>query len=339
MRSRWIVVALLPLLACSSEPAKHGTGEEPDSGVAVDAGGGESDAGVDAGEEDAGVDAGFDAGLPDAGRPNELVRSWGAPSLLENVNSPADDQHPTLTHDLLTLCFSSTRDGGTGNADLYCAKRTDAGAPFGTPYELTTLNSTSNEWHPALSAKGDEIFFSSNRLTGTNNHDLFHAFWNEDAGQYDAPLEVAELNTNNHEGGPSLTDDGLTLYFDRTTFGNGDLYRTRRVDRAAPFDGDAGVLPGFGTSTRDNEPSQTPGESFITFCSFRSRDGGAPPDFYVWGAPLDGGSATAKPLDIAEPPGLAACGPFFASDATLYFHAQRDGGVGGADIYSAPPVR
>lgn len=344
MRSRWILVSLLPLLACSEPPHLlppiDDDAGQTDSDGGVDAGTADAgtDAGVDAGT-DAGTDAGFDAGF-DAGRTVEQVRSWGAPSLVQNVNSAWDEQHPTLTRDLLTLCFSSNRDGGTGQSDLYCAKRSDAGAPFGPPYELSELNSTSNEWHPALSVTGDEIFFSSNRLTGTNNHDLFHAFWNADAGHYDAPVELMELNTQNYEGGPSLSDDGLSLLFDRTTFGNADIYRTTRATRTSGFDPDAGVVNGFNASTRDNEPQLSPGGTFLTFCSFRPRDGGASPDFYLWGTPSTGGSsAAAKELEIQEPFGLPACGPFFASDATLFFHSQRDGGVGGSDLYAAPGLR
>jgi hypothetical protein len=54
-----------------------------------------------------------------------LADAWSTPSNLgPNVNSPASETRPSLSWDLLTLYFGSTRPGGEGGSDIYLTTRT-----------------------------------------------------------------------------------------------------------------------------------------------------------------------------------------------------------------------
>src|SRR5262245_13889450 len=57
------------------------------------------------------------------------VSSFGAPVPVTELNTDADDEHPRLTADELTVYFSSSRPGGVGGYDIYQATRTSTSAP------------------------------------------------------------------------------------------------------------------------------------------------------------------------------------------------------------------
>jgi hypothetical protein len=56
---------------------------------------------------------------------NSVDSPWSAPVKLgEQINTAADEAHPHISSDGLTLFFSSTRPGGCGGFDLYVSTRT-----------------------------------------------------------------------------------------------------------------------------------------------------------------------------------------------------------------------
>lgn len=89
---------------------------------------------------------------------------FGAPGLLPGVNSAADEDSGHLSADQLAVVFDSTREGGLGGHDLWLATRASTDASFGSPVNLTGLNSSADEVNVTMSDDGQEIFFSSNRL-------------------------------------------------------------------------------------------------------------------------------------------------------------------------------
>lgn len=91
---------------------------------------------------------------------------------LADINTSAEDGWPYLTADELTIYFVSMRDG---NRDLYVATRPTMSSPFGTPTALAAVNSTLDEYDPALSSDGNTLWFSSNRVAGANDYDLYTA--------------------------------------------------------------------------------------------------------------------------------------------------------------------
>src|SRR5690349_13830924 len=75
------------------------------------------------------------AALPVPPTQAQQFSPWSAPVNLNNltlsdgtlcpavVNSAADDQHPAMSKDALSLYFTSNRPGGSGNFDLWVTQR------------------------------------------------------------------------------------------------------------------------------------------------------------------------------------------------------------------------
>ena len=100
---------------------------------------------------------------------------WGAPvNLGPTVNSSADARSTYISADGLMLFFGSNRPGGYGNRDLWVTTRATANEPWGESVNLgTTVNSSSHDYCPSISADGLMLFFASNRPGGVGSQDLW----------------------------------------------------------------------------------------------------------------------------------------------------------------------
>jgi len=84
-----------------------------------------------------------------------------------------------------------------------------------TPTNLgAVVNSTYDEVAPRMSADGLTLFFSSNRPGGSGGWDLWMAKRNSENGLFEAPENLGpKLNSPAWEDGPSISADGLSLFF------------------------------------------------------------------------------------------------------------------------------
>ena len=146
------------------------------------------------------------------------------------MNSPCQDQTPTLSKDELALYFTSNRRGGLGNDtpdgcqdtnDLWVARRASRDSPWETPVNLgSPVNTSANEAGPVLSADGHLLFFYS--FVGTGQRDIYLSQRRgaTDDLAWEAPVSLGpDVNTMDSEAGPSFgqpgEDGGGTLYFYR----------------------------------------------------------------------------------------------------------------------------
>ncbi len=111
---------------------------------------------------------------------------------------------------------------------------------LGTPKNLgPQVNSTDSEYDPALSADGLELYFQSSRAGGFGDSDLYVAKRASLQDEWQPAQNLGPtVNTDAAESGPSLSADGLTLYFNSNRpggFGGQDLYMTTRENRLAPW--------------------------------------------------------------------------------------------------------
>ncbi len=283
----------------------------------------------------------IDAETPDAGFDETWPRAWQAPIPLGAINTEYDDAHPTVTADLLQICWSSTRPGGLGGHDIWCAYRGSTAEPFGSAVNQASINSESTEWMATLSADGSEMIFSSWR--DENLFDLYRATWNDGLGAYNPPEQIAALNTEAWETGPELSSDGLTLYFDTAHDeypgfkGGSDLMVATRGALGVPF-GAPTVAATINSEVGEQEATISPGKTAIAFCSTREEPM-VPRDylFGIWGSFLADGSwtqPTALLLDDWD--GRGGCGPEFLHNGSLLFHSTGDSGEGN-DIFLAAP--
>mgnify|MGYP006282238803 CR=1 FL=1 len=159
-------------------------------------------------------------------------------NLGDNVNTPDDEYWPAITADDNMLLFTrqrrvKSRDvrGGQQQEDFYYSYRAgdqwalarNAGPP---------LNTSNNEGAPTLEAGGNYMYFTAcNRPEGKGGCDIYYSvradgYWKKGIN-IDSPV-----NTAYWESQPSLSSDGLRMYFVSNRpggFGGMDIWSSKLV--------------------------------------------------------------------------------------------------------------
>src|SRR5258708_1669387 len=114
---------------------------------------------------------------------NKMVLSDGTVcSAVVNSTSPdANDTHPAISKDGLSLYFASTRPGpdvngrvGLGDYDLWVTHRDSLDACWGPPMSFgPVVNTSSQEFAPNLTPDGLGLYFQSKRPGGCGGADLY----------------------------------------------------------------------------------------------------------------------------------------------------------------------
>lgn len=131
------------------------------------------------------------------GRDSPPFGPFGAPHPLTELGTPV--QNPTLTGDLLEIYFTSSRAGSLGRNDTWVAKRAGLNEPFGAPELVPSVNSSSEESSPAISADGLTLWFASNRSGGAGGMDIWESSRKDRNATWSDPKNVTELNTSGNE--------------------------------------------------------------------------------------------------------------------------------------------
>ena len=152
--------------------------------------------------------------------------------MADGVNqSGAYDFAPTASADGLEIVFTSFRDGGQGASDLWAATRARVEDPFDPPQNIANVNSEQADAQPELTANGLEMFFARRR-SSDNIPDLFVASRPEsgvgDPSQFEIVRSLDEINTDSEEFFPSISGDGLELYFTSDRGGGTGIYVAER---------------------------------------------------------------------------------------------------------------
>jgi Tol biopolymer transport system component len=146
------------------------------------------------------------------------------------------------------------------------AMRCDPAAPFHAPVPVSSLNTSLEEATPRLS--NDELSIVFVRRTGgpSGNYDLYTSQRASIDQAFDPPVVIGSLNSIYSDNWPSLTPDGLTIYFqtDRVVPGTVQVWAGSRTSVTAPW-GPPAQVTGF--SNNDVEPLVTASGSAIYFSS------------------------------------------------------------------------
>jgi Tol biopolymer transport system component len=134
--------------------------------------------------------------------------------------STGADYGGSLSSSGLTLAFYSNRGG---DLDLYLAKRSSTGSPWGTPTEVSELSTPSEEGGPQLDPTERVLFFFSTRPGGKGDRDLWMATRTSSNAPFGAPTPIVELNTAAEESDLWISPDLRTIYFGSCRGGNLDL--------------------------------------------------------------------------------------------------------------------
>jgi hypothetical protein len=159
---------------------------------------------------------------------------WGTPvNLGPTVNSSSHDLSSSISADGLSLYYGSWR-AGYGKNDLWVTRRATTNDPWKPPVNLgPTVNSSSEDWSPSISTDGLTLFFGSDRPGGLGNWDIWVTTRATKDDDWSAPVNLGPtVNSSALDYGPSISADGLTLFFTSVRpggYGSGDLWVTTRA--------------------------------------------------------------------------------------------------------------
>jgi Tol biopolymer transport system component len=195
------------------------------------------------------------------------------------------------------------------------------GAPFGPRMPLASLNTHGEEEFPRLTADQLVIVFSRDKT-------LWMATRASATAPFDPATPIPGRPTPPPGWAPSLSSDGLTLYFSSAPGASSQVFVTHRSDRAADFPPETPVALGSGGS--EAHPFLLADQSELWFVSASGAG-----QFQIWRGVFGAGGAI-KSMKVAELAGnWIDWAPTLTADALAIYFASSRGNTGNYDIYAA----
>ena len=270
--------------------------------------------------------------------------AWSAPvNMGPSINTVYNEWHAAISADGLTIFFISNRPGGFGGSDLWVAQRPHRDANWGPAQNLgARINTSADEFTPALSPDGHWLFYSSLGLENKNTLQIYAAFRcdTSDTLGWGVPVNLGKgVNENHYNGDPSLFIDPqtgvVTLYSARLDkAGQGDWNIYQSIQGADGTFGDAVPVAELESPDRETRPSVRRDGLEILFTSDRPGSFGAvdvwgstrPTTSDAWSAPVNLGPAVNTEFNDRA--------PYLSDDGlNLILISDRPGGFGGNDLY------
>ena len=275
-----------------------------------------------------------------------------AENLGPNINSSLRDSSPTIIPDNLTLWFSR-RANINDTAIWWKVTRETPDDPWGIPIEHGSWSDS--DWniidiHQSYTTPdGLELYLSYNDLAGGyGSLDIWVMKRESRSHQWGLPTNLGSVvNTEYDEMWPSLSPDGLELYFSGFSsglarpggFGHSDLWVTKRESIGEPWGEPVNLGHDINSIAQDARPNISADGLVLFFDSYRVGGQGAA-DLYMtrrrtiydpWGkaenlGPLVNSPAWDSPVDLSD------------DCRTLYFASPRPGGYGDYDIWQSAVI-
>jgi regulation of enolase protein 1 (concanavalin A-like superfamily) len=254
-----------------------------------------------------------------------------------NVNTGCHEGAPDISADGMTLYFEALgRPGGLGGCDIWMSRAKTPHQDFSLAVPLPApVNSPSDESGPCLSDDGLTLYFASNRPGGSGDFDLWVATRETTEGSWSEPVNLGPtVNSRYDDNHPSISADGLTLYFDSRRpgipgqSGCNDIYMTKRATVNDPW----GEPEPLAVNTEEDEYSPEIARDGLTLyydSHLAGRDiwvtkRAAPDEAWEKGVPLG------PPFNT---PGIDTDPSLSDNTTLLYFASDRPGGYGEFDIW------
>ncbi len=212
---------------------------------------------------------------------------WQPAAIVAELNTPSDEICSSFSKDGQTMFLYSNRPGGVGGFDLYVSRRQGDG--WTQPKNMgKPVNSSVDEYDPAISPDGKSLYFSSNRILtvvdeeedwagtsrvkpGAPHFDLFVAKRKSAEKKWNTPQPLKDLNlATANEWSPFVSPSGTFLFFvsDRPVRSgeapNKDIYRARLEN--GNFVDLENLGEGINSPFEETEPALSP-EGFTLFYS------------------------------------------------------------------------
>jgi Tol biopolymer transport system component len=183
--------------------------------------------------------------------------TFGEPiNLGPNINSSSCDDGLTISSDGLSIIFCSDRPS-EGSWNLYMAARDTTEDEWGPAVNLgSPVNRGGSQAYPSISTDGLELFYTApswqSGWTEFGGADLWVSKRPSISGDWSAPENLGSVvNTSSHDTEPSISANGLELYFCSNRPGGSDewtIWVTTRKTKDDPWEepvdlglGDAGT--------------------------------------------------------------------------------------------------
>ena len=272
-------------------------------------------------------------------------------NLGSTINSWDYEFDPDISADGLELYFQSPRSGGYGDYDIYVSTRATTDDPWSEPENLgPNINSSGTEFGPNISADGLSLYFNSSRPGGSGQNDLYVTTRQTVLDPWGEPVNLGPVvNTSFDDVNPSITADGLSLFFSDWDgnnrpprpegYGQSDIWMTQRASLSEPWISPVNLGPQLNNPLEQGAPDITNDGRVLFFSGYFS---GMDWDLWfakqnidaTWGAPVNLG----PPVNSSSDADLCPC--ISADGRMLYFSSFRSGGNGRSDIWqvSVEPV-
>jgi hypothetical protein len=269
------------------------------------------------------------------------------------INSQAAEAGACISADGLSLYFDSDRFGGSGGFDIWVATRKATDQDWGVPVNLgPIINTVYEEFDSNISADGLSLFFASDHPGGSGDFDLWVARRsvrtpkeNTTDADWDIPVPLGPVvNSQYDDDGPSISADGLSLYFSSNRpdgYGDADLWVTTRPTVNGVWGEPVNLGSTVNSSLWEARPNIS-ADGLTLFFGSNQLDGGVMCDLYMttrkttqgaWSTPVKLSASVNSP-DDEDWPRISADG------RTLIFESDRPGGLGDWDLWqvSIEPV-
>ncbi len=236
----------------------------------------------------------------------------------------------------LAVWGSTNRPGGSGGWDLWIARRASQDAPWAQA-QPAPFNSPANDFDPAFSPDGRELYFFSNRPGGLGGDDLYRVAVTDGGLRFGAAEALGpEVNSAGNEWAPALSPDNSTLLF--ATDGRGGAGRHDLFFAARQGVGFAAARPVPGhLNTAADEFDATflyDGRSLVFS---RSANVDEAPISLVFSSPTEGAYPAGAPLSAAvNVDGGYTLGPaisWAARDVLTFTGKRAEAAAGSLDLY------
>jgi len=220
-------------------------------------------------------------------------------------------------------------------------------APFNPVNVGPGINTTLNEYFPAVTADGNQFLFTRglivDEMPGYENEDFFISTKQKNVWQTAVPIK--EINSIGNEGAPTLSADGSIMFFascanefgdygaqGRQGYGSCDIFYSQKINGTWTKPRNAGSS--INTNHWETQPSfSSDGKTLYFIRGIVGRSGTKDQDIYM--STIENGrfSPAVKVSTVINSPMKEESVFIHPDNQTLYFSSDGHPGMGGLDIF------